>query len=546
MSSRKAVEYWRWSDKDQEQGDTFDRQHKAIIGMIQQNGWEHCPDLLYKDEGESGWTGQHAQTGELGRLVDDLEGGRLPKNAVLVLENPDRFSRMDVRETQLLLWRILDAGCWIASSNPPIVLKPGDEQSLMTAFPFLMGTERGHGESQRKSSMVRSGWRARVAAQIEDGPDGTGNGPGWMISTESGWQLIPERAELLRQMHAWIHDGLGTPRIARKLNTMGEVTWRNGVVWSPGAVHRILSRVAAYGAYQPCEVKKDGRKRIVTPIGDPVEGHYPPVISKSDFELTQTLMASRRGKLGRVGKDGPANLFTGLTFLCPGNLPMIGYSCVSKGKTYHYLRCNRPVAAEGDQVSMVRYDWLETPILRLIADLDIEGLCAKDGTATDSATRKDALKKQLATLRGRADLLTQQLSDADLPDSAMARIVKGIKDCAEQERRVTQQLQEIALQFPVEPSAALEGSQDTIQLLLKVAGTDEEPLIRSRLRSQVRMLVDSIRIRVQEFHRRTVAIHVHVRFHAGGQRWLPILPNPLPAGCKLENWQGKDFASMKK
>lgn len=91
-----AYLYIRFSTKDQEGGDSYDRQDRGGRGLIESKGWTLVETV--EDLGKSAWKGKHLNGGELGKFSERVRAGDIAAGSWLVAEKTDRLSRQGWEE----------------------------------------------------------------------------------------------------------------------------------------------------------------------------------------------------------------------------------------------------------------------------------------------------------------------------------------------------------------------------------------------------------------------------------------------------------------
>jgi hypothetical protein len=131
--------------------------------------------------------------------------------------------------------------------------------------------------------------------------------PRWNDSTK-GYELIEERAKLLRWMFEMADDGLGVHSIAAHLNEMKEDTWGAGkwkaAYWHSSYIRKLLANKAAIGIFVPHRVVKVEGKRTKERIPqEPIAHRFPAAVDRELFErvragLMITTTSSTDGSTG--------------------------------------------------------------------------------------------------------------------------------------------------------------------------------------------------------------------------------------------------------
>jgi hypothetical protein len=135
--------------------------------------------------------------------------------------------------------------------------------------------------------------------------------PAWLRlkNDRSGFELIPDRAEIVRKIVQLAVDGYGDVRLVRQLNDDKVPVISGHRHWTNSYVSKILKSEALIGSYEP-GIEQDGR-RILT--GENWKDYFPPVISMEQWYLLRAARKSRTSQRGPSGTD-VANLFTGILF----------------------------------------------------------------------------------------------------------------------------------------------------------------------------------------------------------------------------------------
>lgn len=145
----KCYSYIRWSSEKQEKGSSYNRQ----LAYAEKFAKEHDLELVeIIDSGISAFKGKNAEQGELGRFMDAVEEGLIPRDSWLIVENLDRLSRQSPRKANRLFTDIIELGITIvtAMDNRVYDLETIDKHpfELITS---IMLFSRAHEESSIKS-----------------------------------------------------------------------------------------------------------------------------------------------------------------------------------------------------------------------------------------------------------------------------------------------------------------------------------------------------------------------------------------------------------
>jgi len=335
---------------------------------------------VIEDLGKSAWSGAHLSAGELGRLAERVRSGEIGRGTVLVVEKLDRLSRQETRLTLRWMEDLCAAGLTIATIDGARIYDDASlKADLMSVFEILMRAKLAHDESQQKSERVldrigRNMERARNTGQIL-----TAKAPGWLIAKpdRSGFDIVAERATLVRQIYEMAAQGKGAGWIAKELNERGVPAWgkwrkaTSTPTWEIGAVKMILSQPSVEGDYVPGFSNTSARR---TKFKEPVRGYYPRIVDADLVARARAQIEARKTGPRKGGRHtrGVANLFAGVV-LCErcGNRMHLRTS--GQPNPNRYWKCNFAARARGcSQKAMFRYEQFERAALDEILHLVLD------------------------------------------------------------------------------------------------------------------------------------------------------------------------------
>jgi len=353
----KAYHYIRFSNPDQKEGDSFDRQVKKAQDYCTKHG--HTLVGRYFDEGVSGFTGANRKEGDLKNFIDAVNSGQIEPNSLLLIENMDRFSREDPLESLYVMKGIKEKGIKI------IILDHDAEINLHSFHVFMPFLEafRANQESERKSQLLGSAWAKKKTNALKKII--TKRAPLWLKvvgeKDEQKFQVIPERKATVRRIFKLSAEGRGAIAIARILNKNEVPTFGKSKFWHVSYVKKILKNPATYGVYVPFK----GRAKNRVQDGDPIEGYFPAVISKEEFCAAKTYRQDRERKGGRLASTGQ-NLFSSLMVCgtCGGKM-----SYANKGDGNVYYVCAKARLGGNCSYQSIRYRELEARILAKVPEM---------------------------------------------------------------------------------------------------------------------------------------------------------------------------------
>lgn len=293
--------YTRFSDPRQASGHSAERQAAYAARWAQEHGLKLDEQLTMRDEGLSAYHQRHVTAGALGVFLAAVEGGQVPPGSVLVVEGLDRLSRAEPLQAQAQLAQIVNAGITVVTASDGKAYS----RELLKANPMdlvysLLVMIRAHEESDTKSKRVTASivklckaWQAGTyRGKIRQGRD-----PKWLRATPDGWELIPDRAQALREAVAMYMRGLSGGLIIQRLAAAGlQITGANT---TSTTVYKMLKSPSLIGT------------RVLRVGGEDFElkDYYPAVLSEAEWQDLNAV-AGDRGRRG--GKSLIPHVLTGL------------------------------------------------------------------------------------------------------------------------------------------------------------------------------------------------------------------------------------------
>jgi DNA invertase Pin-like site-specific DNA recombinase len=526
--ARKAYSYIRFSGRRQEAGDSHRRQWSLAEQAAKEERINLDRTITLADKGISGFRGANWEKGDLGKFLDLVDAGVIAKGSVLIIERVNRLSRLPWMD-QVALWQeLLRRDITIRTCMPPSRYTKANMNELAVGCPVVLFMMLGHQESVQKSEWSREAWgEKKRKARLDRLPHGQAC-PLWIRpvtvphpkdparAITIGYEPIRERAEVLRWMFTESLGGKGAFTIRKELD--GQVKpWGHARRWALSTVKKFLRGREAIGSYRPGGCDESGR-RIVG--GEWIEGYYPIVVDPKVFDAVQASMRSRRKKGGRAGQS-EANLFTHLVRERGTGEPMALRPRVTAGRTYRYLMAQA-------EHSSAPYREFERGVLRAIAQLtarDVDGRHEAD----ELTARVESLQQERAQTAVKLEVLDAQIHELP-PIKWPPRVVARMAELGE---KIEQQDKELRTAKEAANTSgrteALTDLKTSIELLDENRDTPEEVTIRRRIKSRLRLIVESIWVDVQAMHKRSRYVHVQLFLHGGEKRYFC-----LPCGCKSD------------
>jgi DNA invertase Pin-like site-specific DNA recombinase len=308
---RKAFSYVRISTGIQARGGGIRRQLQESREYAERHGFDLQEENQLADVGVSAFKGKNlAPTAALGRFLEAVRAGKIPRRSVLLIESLDRLSRREALSAVGTFIDVLKAGIDIHT------LTDGKIYTAETTFEELMFSiaimTRAYDESKVKSVRLRAAWRQK--RELAGTKPMTKWCPSWLrlSSDRTRYEVIEDRAKVIRHIFSEAAAGVGSYSIARRLNERRVPHFRRSRGWHFSFISKALKNPAVYGLFQPHKVV-NGRRR---PDGDPIQNYFPAIVEESVFNRVQ-LGLSERLKRGR-GRKGQrvTNLFPRSMLVC--------------------------------------------------------------------------------------------------------------------------------------------------------------------------------------------------------------------------------------
>ena len=489
----KAFSYIRFSTPDQARGDSLRRQLQAAQDWCEQRGL--VLDDTLRDLGRSAYKGGHAQFGALRSFLDLVEQGEIERGSFLIVESLDRLSREAVLDAAARLFDLIRAGIVV------VTLSDGQEYSeerLRTDWtPLIVSIAvmaRAHDESRTKGLRVGKAWAQKRLLAAEHGQAMTAMCPGWIRLVggpkRGHYELIPDRADVVRGIFDDAINGLGRRAIARRLNERGIPTWgigrKRGQLWHDSYVQKILRNPAVYGAFDPLSKLAGG-----TGTGNArIEHYYPAVIDEATYYAAQAATGARLQRQGRPAA-GHRNLLRGIAkcHACGSNLIIIDKGKRSSGPT---LICGRAHAAAGcTERTYYPYPLLETLTLAAVSDRIEALILSSRDRAAEIRMRRDAAIARRAERQVRLDNLIELVAGGARSSTLAGQVTSLQSDIDTAADEIARLDAAVGAAEGADRDDPAESFLELQRQLLETEG-DEHVRVRAAIAQRLRGLVDRV------------------------------------------------------
>lgn len=431
-----AYSYLRFSTPEQSKGDSRRRQTAMADSYAKRHALQLDAALNFRDLGISAFRSKNARQGGLRDFLTAVEFSLVPPESILLIESLDRLSRAEVLEAQALFLQIIHAGITIVTlidersySKSSLNSNPVD---LLISLIIMM---RANEESVTKSKRLR----AAVAANRDDPASRYHGGqcPAWLRpnATKNGYEVIPERAAVIRRIFAEAMAGRGLQSITRDLNADGTPMFghgnQRGKLWQRALIRHILYTPTVIGEYLPHRGEMvNGQLRFVPTVTK--HGYYPAVIDRAEWDFLQQRRRawSEHYKCGVRSTTLVANVISRLA-KCPRcGRPMVLLR--DEDPNHRYLVCMAWREARRCSNEWVRYPEIEDVFL-----FDIDHLIRACPEPVLSPASRSA---RLKLIKGKLSHLRQRLASEELAHQSLAQSGRAGRRWSEETRREIDEL----------------------------------------------------------------------------------------------------------
>lgn len=354
--------YIRFSHPSQKLGDSLRRQLEKTEAYCALNGLVLDSDM--RDEGLSAYSGKNLRTGALGRFMERISNGEIPRGSVLIVEALDRLSRQNALKAFSQFAQILEAGIDIVTlinghrySSENIGSNTGD---LFMSLGMMIGA---HQDSVQKADRIKGAWKRRRLSNKNIVPS-------WIRRVENGYEVIEEKAVIIRRIFKETQS-IGISRMVYNLNAEGVTVLntrkrkRNVPIWTIAGIRLLMRNRTVLGEQEVGRYVDNVR----IPIGEFLN-LYPAVVSEEEWLRARAACEARstRNMHGRNSRK-MNNLFGSLLRCATCGNAMIMRSSGLKNK-YKYIYCSTAKqSGECDNHSQLPMNLLEPVFLKMFSEV---------------------------------------------------------------------------------------------------------------------------------------------------------------------------------
>lgn len=387
---KRAIAYLRFSSLHQLQGDSVRRQKKLIDEWLKHHTDYYLDPVTFEDLGLSAYRGQHAMRGAFSEFMEAVQRDLIASGSVFLIESLDRLSREKIGDATERLRAILKAGIDVVTLSDNTHYTRDSLDDPYAIIKAILIAQRANEESEIKSKRMRAAWAEKRREAAESGKIMTAKCPYWLKVNDSrdGFDILENRASVIRLIFQLRLEGLSYIRISRELNSRGLENLKGKVSqWHSASIERLTKKKAVIGCLEPSH-------QITVSGVDDIPGYYPAIINKDDFERAQLINYEPESR-----KDGNFNPYLINIFRSLMRCKLCGHSVILTGISVrgygHYVCAMR--RENRCQAGYIRRDltdqFLISGLIKGASDMDIRQ--SEATTLTSMSTRRLELAGKL-------------------------------------------------------------------------------------------------------------------------------------------------------
>lgn len=495
--------YCRFSARQQEQGDSIRRQIAMRDAWMMRHP-EHTLDTVVslRDLGVSAFRGKNLdpETGDLGKFLALVRGGKIGQGSILLIERLDRFSRLPPSKSIRALTELVESGVSIQTLDPEQLITHSNVDDMEIWLPINIYLQIAHQQSKEKRHRVGQVWIEK-RKKAQQGVAMTARCPAWLEFADGKYRVKKGAAKAVRYIFQRTIEGCGQRGLTAELNEKFPTIGR-GKKWLFGYVQKILADRTTLGELQLHAFDVKGER---LPEGEPIQNYYPAVVDADVWHLAQAAKAKRICAKGPNGKF--VNTLVGLIKCCDGYPMHIAVSRAKRNDGTTYLQRRLWSAGRNNglrpacRISVDYYD-VERSVFNWVLELQPSDLSTADAD-TSSLT---ALEAELTAVTGRMSELEKSLVNTKKP---LAAILTALNELGTQQERLKHDLDQLRQSKSVQASRPLVEAQGVLDAI-DAAPEAERHDLRLRLRGLVTNLVESIEITPRKLPNRRTAAQLRI------------------------------------
>ena len=541
----KAYSYVRMSTDLQLKGDSLRRQLEASKKYTATHGLELVQDFALHDIGVSAYTGKNIASGRFGLFLTAVRAGKIEKGSYLLVESFDRMSRQEPIVALQPFIDIVKSGLKLVTLDDERVFS--GNISFEDLIISIAKMSRANEESVRKSDRVAKAWKYK--RDTAGTKKLTARCPSWfrLLDDRQSFEIIEDRARIVRRMFDEAVAGLGAFSIVRRLNEEAVPTFSGKAGWQTSTVNKIIGSKAVIGEFQPNRLVNGKRQAE----GEPIKGYFPRILDDETFYAAQrgrlerrtTGTADRKGSGGAKGKRF-SNLFSKLAVCDNCGSPMQFENKGTPPKGQSYLVCSNAIRKHGCHVTARwRYDHFETMFLSFVERLDLASIVSVE----QHSNKRNDLGRQLEMLAGQEKMLQAEMEKtyAVLKEGNQTSefLARKFADAESELAKVKAEKARFQTELAALEATSLDyytnqGQMNALIEKVRAHHSGDVYKIRSMIASRLQTLIKELRLTVAEDANDYQ--HFEVIFRDGGGMMLFVDPkNPVKFTQKISEQDGE-------
>jgi DNA invertase Pin-like site-specific DNA recombinase/penicillin-binding protein-related factor A (putative recombinase) len=261
----KAISYIRFSASHQGRGSTVERQSEYIDEWLNKNPQIKLSNISAKDEGKSGYKGEHLNHG-LGKILGAIQSGEIQSGDYILVEAIDRIGRLKPMVMMGLINEIVSKGVSIITLEDDTEYSIDSLNDNQSALFILIGKiQQAHNYSKSLSNRISAAYE-RKRREARSGQSISKITPYWLTSKG---KIVPERGKIIKLCINLYIEGHSANSILKELS----------------------SKHPEFKKPHPETFKKWFKHKALIGIwdnqGDPIEDVFEPLIDKELFYTLQ-------------------------------------------------------------------------------------------------------------------------------------------------------------------------------------------------------------------------------------------------------------------
>lgn len=225
---------------------------------------------------------------------------------------------------------------------------------------------------------------------------------GYRKGKDGKYEIVPEQAEIIREIFNRVLDGWMHRDIMNDLNARG-IKNRDGNIWQRTTFDKMLRNEQYIGVYKFSGIR--------------TEGGIPAILDRETFEEVQTILTTKKNPRGRQ-RNTADYMLTGKLFCGLCGKPMVGICGTSRsGERHYYYLCNGKKAHECDKRNE-RKEKIEQAVIDMVKEMIL------DDETVDWII--DGYQQFMETLRGQSAVNAMQ-AELGETEKAIGNLMKAIE-----------------------------------------------------------------------------------------------------------------------